>query len=133
MYLKFWNWFNAGCKPLIKVLFMWSNFCCNRNYNRNFQLCLFLIFASSFINRYPLYSVLLRKSNILQLQMLNYHLGQAQRIIKTSKINITDNFCYNFCYNRNWTRRIGLIILKNPKMWILFGQFSSIIFFFLIA
>ena len=88
---------------------MWSNFCCNRNYNRNFQLCLFLIFASSFINRYPLYSVLLRKSNILQLQMLNYHLGQAQKIIKTSKINITENFCYNFCYTRNWTRRIGLI------------------------
>ena len=87
---------------------MWSNFCCNRNYNRNFQLCLFLIFASSFINRYPLYSVLLRKSNILQLQMLNYHLGQAQKIIKTSKINIIENFCYNFCYNRNWTRRIGL-------------------------
>ena len=88
---------------------MWSNFCCNRNYNRNFQLYVFLIFASSFINRYPLYSVLLRKSNILQLQMLNYHLGQAQKIIKTSKINITENFCYNFCYNRNWTRRIGLI------------------------
>ena len=90
------------------VQFVWSNFCCNRNYNRNFQLCLFLIFASSFINRYPLYSVLLRKSNILQLKMLNYHLGQAQKIIKTSKINITENFCYNFCYYRNSTRGIGL-------------------------
>ena len=94
---------------------MWSNFCCNRNYNRNFQLCLFLIFASSFINRYPLYSVLLRKSNILQLQMLNYHLCQAQKIIKTSKLNITENFCYNFCYNRNWTRRIGLTAKKKEK------------------
>ena len=39
------------------VLFMWSIFCCNRNCNRNFQLCLFLIFASSFINRYSVISI----------------------------------------------------------------------------
>ena len=55
------------------------------------------------------YLVLLRKSKVVQLQMLNYHLGQAKKIIKTSKINVTENFCHNFCYNRVQTRRIELL------------------------
>ena len=67
------------------VLFVWSNFCCNRNFNRNFLLYLLLIFASSFMDRYILYSTLLRKSNIDELQMLNYYLCQAEKKSKHQK------------------------------------------------
>ena len=100
--------FMSSKVEVLIVLFVWSNFCCNRNFNRNFLLCLLLIFASSFMDRYILYSALLRKSNIDELQMLNYYLRQAEKKIKTSKINTTENFCYNFCYNRNWTTWKGL-------------------------
>ena len=77
--------FMSSKVEVLIVLFVWSNFCCNRNFNRNFLLCLLLIFASSFMDRYILQSALLRKSNIDELQMLNYYLRQAEKKSKHQK------------------------------------------------
>ena len=96
-------------KTLTLVQFVWSNFCCNRNCNRNFLLCLFLMFwllfeldlddsLASEAEECLIFLVILSKVGIC-----------SWKIRQKSKMNITENFCYNFCYNRNWTTWKGLL------------------------
>ena len=60
--------------------------------SRNFSCVYFSYFASSSMDRYIIHSVLLKKLNIVKLDVLNHYLGGAQERIKTTKINISETY-----------------------------------------